>query len=104
MVVEYLGGRGLLLQLIEQNPGMTRAARTGSAKKAIRLFCLECLGGSPSEVKGCTDNICPLWPYRLGRGFIDPELPIPEKQEMSDEELERLREIAANARAAKEQV
>lgn len=102
MVVEYLGSRALLLQLVNQNPGMARAARTGSAKKAIRLFCLECLGGSPGEVKGCTDRICPLWPYRLGRGFIDPELPIPEKQELSDKELARLREIAAKARAAKE--
>jgi hypothetical protein len=103
MSVEYQGGRDLLLRLVDQNPGMVRAARTGSAKKAIRLFCLECLGGSPSEVKGCTDQICPLWPFRMGRGFQDPELPIPAKQELSDEELERMRGIAANARAAKEQ-
>ena len=34
--------------------------------KAIRLFCLECMGHKPSEVRRCTDGLCPLWPYRMG--------------------------------------
>lgn len=38
--------------------------------KAIRKFCLACLGGSFQEVKECAGNLpptdCTLWPYRLG--------------------------------------
>lgn len=42
--------------------------------KAIRKGCLDCLGGSYSEVVNCTAGNgspvsyqCPLYPYRLGR-------------------------------------
>ena len=45
-----------------------------SPLKAIRKACLDCVGGSPSEVKACTGNKmadgappCYLWPFRLGR-------------------------------------
>jgi len=43
--------------------------------KAIRLFCFECMGmdrrvkkpTAPIEdVKGCTDDLCPLFEWRLG--------------------------------------
>src|SRR5260370_33539080 len=33
----------------------------------IREKCLDCSGGSPSEVRKCTCTGCALWPYRLGR-------------------------------------
>ena len=35
--------------------------------RAIRKKCLECMGGSSSEVKRCDADECWLWPYRLGR-------------------------------------
>lgn len=36
--------------------------------KAIRLFCLDCVGHSPKEVANCTaSSTCPLWPYRFGK-------------------------------------
>ena len=35
--------------------------------KAIRKHCLECSGGSPSEVKNCVIPECPLYQYRLGK-------------------------------------
>lgn len=44
--------------------------------KAIRLFCFECMGMSRAvqkpkipldDVKGCTDEMCPLFDFRLGR-------------------------------------
>lgn len=39
-----------------------------SPVKAIRKHCLEdCSGGSRHEVRNCIDEMCPLWPYRLGR-------------------------------------
>lgn len=34
--------------------------------KAIRKHCVECMGFSPYEVKGCTAINCALYPYRLG--------------------------------------
>ena len=35
--------------------------------KAIRRKCLECSSGSYREVRNCIDELCPLWPYRLGK-------------------------------------
>jgi hypothetical protein len=47
---------------------------TLTRKKAIRLFCVECMGFSPIEPANCTAPLCPLYPYRLGRldaGYIE---------------------------------
>jgi len=44
--------------------------------KAIRLFCFECMGMSRiikkpkapfEDVKGCTDDLCPLFDFRFGK-------------------------------------
>ena len=39
--------------------------------KAIRKWCLGCVGGSSNEVKECTGNLndipCPLWQWRTGK-------------------------------------
>lgn len=35
--------------------------------KAIRLKCLDCSCGSSNEVKLCTVEKCPLYPYRFGK-------------------------------------
>lgn len=41
--------------------------------KAIRLECLNCMGGKAALVKTCESSRCPLWPYRLGHGICtDP--------------------------------
>lgn len=32
--------------------------------RAIRLFCIECMGFNRLEVDKCTDPLCPLYPYR----------------------------------------
>jgi len=37
-----------------------------SATKAIRAYCLECSGGSATEVRRCPITSCPLWPWRFG--------------------------------------
>lgn len=34
--------------------------------KAIRKHCIECCGGSPKEVRLCTDKTCFLWSFRFG--------------------------------------
>jgi len=41
--------------------------------RAIRSYCLHCVGGSSQDVKACDANdpkyhVCPFHPYRLGRG------------------------------------
>lgn len=44
------------------------SARTAGALKrarAIRLYCLDCLGYSSYEVKRCPSKLCPLWEFRL---------------------------------------
>ena len=33
---------------------------------AIRTFCVQCTGWTPSETRECTGCGCPLWPYRMG--------------------------------------
>ena len=38
-----------------------------SRKSAIQRFCLECMGGVKSDIKDCTDKLCPLYPFRMGR-------------------------------------
>ncbi len=43
----------------------SRAMTTNSRKNAIRAMCLLCLGGSPSDVKTCTEKNCPLWKFRI---------------------------------------
>ena len=35
--------------------------------KAIRAYCIECSGGMTKEVKLCTAEKCPLYPYRMGK-------------------------------------
>jgi len=45
-----------------------------SPLKAIRAYCLDCVGGVAAEVRKCTGRLCnenwtcPLHPYRFGKG------------------------------------
>lgn len=34
---------------------------------AIRMKCLDCVGGIPVDVSRCPRKKCPLWPHRTGR-------------------------------------
>jgi len=56
----------LIHALRAKYPGLDRDAKQGSRRAAIRLFCLECMGGSSGDVAGCEERICPLWLYRKG--------------------------------------
>jgi hypothetical protein len=68
--------------------------------KAIREKCLDCCCGSTSEVKDCTVERCPLYPYRLGKN------PFRQKREMSEEQRkavgDRLRESRKNNSGSEE--
>ena len=58
--------------------------------KAIREKCLDCCLGSTLEVKECTVETCPIYPFRLGKN------PFRQKREMTEEQRkavgDRLRE------------
>lgn len=58
--------------------------------KAIRKKCIECSGGSKSEVEKCVIPDCPLYPFRMGRN------PFRTVREMSEEQ-----KVAAIQRLAK---
>ena len=37
-----------------------------SPVKAIKNHCLDCSGGTPSEVRKCSNTECTLYPFRQG--------------------------------------
>ena len=41
-----------------------------SPLKSIRAKCLDCCGGSESEVRKCTALHCPSWSFRMGRNVF----------------------------------
>ena len=51
-----------------------------SPLKAIRLKCLDCCCGSSNEVKLCTVERCPLYPFREGHN------PYTAKREWTEEQ------------------
>ena len=46
--------------------------------RAIRAKCLDCCGGQPKEVRLCSIEKCPLFPYRLGHRPKAEETPTEE--------------------------
>ena len=66
-----------------------------TAIKAIRAKCLDCSGGSSSEVKACELAHCPLYKFRLGR---NPNI----KREMSVEQRQAAADRLAKVREARE--
>ena len=74
-------------------------------KKAIRLRCLDCCGGSSHEVRLCPAKGCGLWPHRLPQGLTkDPEGKVKVERERSEAQkaadarnAERLRAMRADA-------
>jgi len=43
--------------------------KKGSPLKAIRHFCLECIGYQFAEIKDCQGFDCPLYKFRFGRNL-----------------------------------
>ena len=60
--------------------------------KAIREKCLDCCCGSAAEVKECTIEECPIYPYRFGKN------PFRQKREMTEEERKELGDRLREAR------
>ena len=47
-------------------PVLEAQDRPKTRGKALRAKCIDCAGGSPSEVRKCTATECALWPFRMG--------------------------------------
>ena len=57
--------------------------------RAIKLKCLDCSSYNTNEIKECPVNLCPLYPFRLGKNPF-------RKRELSDEERTKLSERMKN--------
>ena len=62
-----------------------------SPLKAIKCFCIECMGGQVREVKDCTAPICPLYAFRMGKNPY-------RSRELTDEERQAIAERLHNAK------
>jgi hypothetical protein len=62
--------------------------------KAIREKCIDCSCGSTAEVKECTVEQCPLFPYRFGKN------PFRQKREMTEEQKKAMGDRLREARKA----
>lgn len=61
-----------VLETVEQttdSAGDVKMRGVLSKARAIKLYCLECAGGTASEATFCHLLECPLWPFRLGAGI-----------------------------------
>lgn len=63
--------------------------------KAIRAYCLSCVGGSPYEVDKCPITDCPLFSFKYGKN------PFRTKRVLSDEQRTAMAERLKKAREAK---
>ena len=55
--------------------------KTLTPVKAIRAKCLDCANGQQVEVRLCTCEKCPLYPYRMGHRPAKAEDSAPEDAE-----------------------
>ena len=55
-----------IMHEIRARDGGTRTVPL-TPQKAIRSFCVECMGFNASEVPDCTAPLCPIYPWRMGK-------------------------------------
>ena len=71
--------------------GLQNASRRN---KALRNFCLECMGGNVYSVSNCTSVYCPVYPYRIIKTdtsvLFDINISDKTVLEMTKEQLRRL--------------
>ena len=69
-----------------------------SFKKAIRLFCLECVCGEVEGIRECTAPLCPLYSFRPYKKDGEDEKD-PTKVEQGLKNASRLRQIGIKNRS-----
>jgi hypothetical protein len=68
--------------------------------KAIRLFCIECMGYQIAEIPRCTAPNCPLFPFKMGDAH--KEMSEDQRKQLSDAMLERYKNKSTPANHAQE--
>lgn len=58
--------------------------------KAIREYCIECMGNEKGEVTRCEITYCPLWPYRFA---TNPFHTIQKSEKQKAEQTARLMKV-----------
>lgn len=70
-----------------------------SVQKAIKAKCLDCCAFQRDEVKLCTSNSCPLWPFRNGKNPYKAKKVLTEEQkEANRARLKKARERKLNSK------
>ena len=70
---------------------MEKTEKITSPLKAIRCFCIECMGGQVREVKDCTAPNCSLYAFRMGKNPY-------RSRELTDEERQAIAERLRNTK------
>jgi len=62
------GQKTLRDELLKKYQGLAKQQRDGSVVAAVRLHCIECMGGIAFDARGCEAVDCFLWPcsHRAG--------------------------------------
>ena len=60
--------------------------------KAIRCFCIDCMGGQAREVKDCTAPNCPLYAFRMGKNPYPTRQYTEEQRQAMAERMKKVNE------------
>ena len=71
-----------------------------SPLKAIKAFCVDCMGGQPTYVKDCTSTNCPLYAFRMGKNPYNTRQLTDEQRKAASERMKKV----AEARKANKKV
>lgn len=63
-----------------------------SPLKAIRQYCIECMGDQVREVPFCNVKRCPLYPFRLGKNPYNTRHFTEEQKHAAAERMKKARE------------
>ena len=63
-----------------------------SPLKAIKCFCIECMGGQAREVKDCTAPNCPLYAFRMGKNPYPTRQYTEEQRQAMAERMKKVNE------------
>lgn len=63
-----------------------------SPLKAIKAFCVDCMGGQVTYVKDCTSTNCPLYKFRFGKNPYNTRQLTDEQRQAASERMKKVAE------------
>ena len=63
-----------------------------SPLKAIKAFCVDCMGGQVTYVKDCTSTNCPLYEFRFGKNPYNTRQLTDEQRQAASERMKKVAE------------